>query len=410
MKFSIESLFFSKEKEVRDRRAIKGKNKFKTNNVNMDDVDEGRRRFIKGALKVATAAAVASIPGNKFIEKEAEGMINYLDRDKAKESVRELMDELASQRAEEDARPIKELINYHTVGRIDLTRIDVQEILKNYWKKRYKESEGLRSSLERAYYEMGSYDKRLKRIFKKAEVPEEYCYLAIPESHWDVNQRSGAGAVGYYQFTAETARRRGLNINDGNDERKDPLRSAWACAQELKYLYEKTKDWDLALSGYNGGQIWGYLHKDNKKNRNVPPYKDFLKYIEVKVNRTRDEIKHQEYKQYEVASGDTVGKIAQLYNLKKEVIISLNGIKDDKIKKGQILKIPYSEEQREKDFNAIMEKAGYFENLTYPAKFNAVNELIKEKFVYAQRQPEELKERRVAVIEPKPGQTKVRKA
>jgi len=425
MKFSLDSLFLTqKSKEILDRRKLKDANLGSTEKAikdrdffvakKSDNNDKkieqiSRRDFLRTGANVGAMVGMSGILENDLIIKAAEKILNDDKGEQIDDSDDEMMDEESVKMAEDDARPIRELINYHTPGRIDLTGINTQEILKNYWKKRHKEDHDLRNSLEKAFYEMGAYDRRLRRIFEKVGVPEKYRYVAIPESYWNMNAHSGSGAVGPYQFMAETAKRHGLSTDYNNDQRKDPLRSAWACAQELKYLYGKTKDWDLSLSGFNGGLIWGYLHKDNKKNPNVTPYEDFLAYIEERINATRDMIRSEKYRQYRVAKNDTVDGIAKKFNKKREEITVANGIKNNKIRLGQVLEIPYSEAEKEKDFNVAIKKAGYFENLTYPAKFNAVNELIEEKFVYAQRKPIDIQEHKVAILEPKPHETKTSK-
>lgn len=428
MKSLFESFFLSKKsEEILNRRGLK-EGGAKSDEGFFDDAVSGReaspapkpnkvinrRDFLKAGAGIGAVVVAASVLENDLLAKTFEKISTSVSGDNAEDSIMELIDDELKKMAEEDARPIRELINYRVEGPIDLTGINTQEILKSYWKKRYQEDSRLRNSFEKAYYEMGAYDEQLKKIFKKVGVPEEFCYLAIPESHWNMTARSGAGAVGPYQFIAETAERWGLKTGGANDERMDPLKSGWACANELKYLYDKSGDWDLAFSGYNGSKIFnGYLSKDYKKvrdeNGKLFTYKGLLKYAEEKINEKRDTIRNMKFKEYEVVSGDTVGKIAEMFNKKKEQIITLNGIVDYKIQKGQTLKIPYSDEEKEADFNTAIAKAGYFENLTYPAKFNAINELIKEGFVVAQRKPGEGVARKVAILEPKQVKIKASK-
>lgn len=360
-----------------------------------------RRGFLKKAVLVGAGVCLGVESMNKLIDaflEKSEKLTSSEPTDGVNKELQDLIETL--KRGEEsrvdrgldemieiDSRPIEELVNYKIPGRIDLTSINILEVLTTYWKKRYKEDINLRTSLESAYFEMGAYDKRLKEIFKEVGVPEEYCYLAIPESHWRMTARSSAGAVGPYQFMTETAETHGLRTDAKNDERMNPIRAGWACAKELKSLYDACGDWNLVFSGYNGSKIWGYLNKSNKKNRDIPPYQDFLGYIEKKINVIRDEIKKQKYRYHVVAKGDNIGEIAKKYGKKPEEIISLNGIRDSKINIGKGLLIPYSEEEKENDFALLMKRSGYFENLNYPAKFNAVNALINEKFVTKQRAP-----------------------
>ncbi|MBU4216286.1 lytic transglycosylase [Candidatus Parcubacteria bacterium] len=391
-----------------------------------EPANEGRRFFLKQAAGATVGAAAIGFLGNDVVRGSIKGLEKIMEFDDRNQGSEDLINEETKKMLEENALPIRDLIKYNAPGRIDLTTIDTLEILKNYWKERHQKSPELRNSLAKAYREMttyhegldGSYADIIKEKFREVGVPEEFCFLAIPESYWNMKARSGAGAVGPYQFTVKTAKQWKLITDDRNDERMDPVRSGWACAKQLKYLYDNArKDWNLALSGYNGGQLWLYLHKDHKKNHNLTPYRDFLAYVEDEVNKIRDEIKKENYQKHKVVKGDTIGAIAVKYGKKKAEIISLNKIKNTEIKIGEVLNVPYTEEEKENVFNARIAELGYFENLTYPAKFNAINELIKEGFVVAERHPNNSKlahhnqgkGHKIAVIEPDLRQTKNKK-
>lgn len=307
--------------------------KYENRRKKKEDDGISRRDFLKraaigGALLAAEAPIVKSfIEGTPTIIKwanrlaELDGSGNKSGEEKETPEQREIF--------EEDAKSLDEILNFKKKGKIDLN-LQTAEQVKNNWKERYSNPESkLSNDLKRAYADMGEWLPYLEDIFEKEGVPKEYAYLAIPESHWQVNAVSPAKAVGPYQFTGDTARTYHLRMDNGVDERKDPLKSARACAKNLKYLYDETGDWRLALSGYNGGEIWRYLEARPKSEE--ISYENFLEHIEEKINWIKSKLER-----------------------KKDL----------------------SEIQKEKVFKRAIRF--YTENLNYPQKFDAVYELIKD--------------------------------
>jgi membrane-bound lytic murein transglycosylase D len=84
-------------------------------------------------------------------------------------------------------------------------------------------------------------------------VPPELVWVAEVESSFDRRARSPAGAAGLFQLMPDTAKRFGLSLWP-RDQRYQPEPSATASAQYLKYLYDRFKDWRLALAAYNAGE------------------------------------------------------------------------------------------------------------------------------------------------------------
>ena len=101
--------------------------------------------------------------------------------------------------------------------------------------------------------EITNYLVRLKPVFIAQKVPPELFWLAEVESDFDADACSPAGAVGLFQLKPETARRFGLSLSP-LDQRLQPENNARASAQYLKYLYNRFRDWRLALAGYNAGE------------------------------------------------------------------------------------------------------------------------------------------------------------
>jgi membrane-bound lytic murein transglycosylase D len=84
-------------------------------------------------------------------------------------------------------------------------------------------------------------------------LPKELKYIAVIESFLKTNARSGAGAVGPWQFMPTTARNMGLKVNSNIDERRDLRKSTHAASRYLTSLYSIYGDWLLVIAAYNGG-------------------------------------------------------------------------------------------------------------------------------------------------------------
>jgi membrane-bound lytic murein transglycosylase D len=93
----------------------------------------------------------------------------------------------------------------------------------------------------------------LKPIFTAQKVPPDLVWVAEVESDFDRRALSPSGAAGLFQLMPDTAKRFGLSLWP-RDQRYQPEPSATASAQYLKVLYDRFKDWRLALAAYNAGE------------------------------------------------------------------------------------------------------------------------------------------------------------
>lgn len=93
----------------------------------------------------------------------------------------------------------------------------------------------------------------MDNVLQKNNLPNELKYLAVIESALNNKAISPVGAVGPWQFMAETARLMGLTVNGKRDDRTDWFKSTNAAAKYLNYLYAEMQDWLLVIASYNCG-------------------------------------------------------------------------------------------------------------------------------------------------------------
>jgi len=348
-----------------------------------------RRRFLKDMVELVGKAAT----GYAAI-KAIEQVVNYKEKSGNKEQVANkktvkegLKDEPTEEQQEienEDSVSSKEVLNFNNEGPIEFN-LKTTEAIKNNWKEKYRNNPKLRNSFIKAYHDIGYWRPYLERIFEDRGVPKEFIFLAIPESHWQPGAVSRTGAAGAYQFMPKTAEMYDLTVNANYDERKDPLLSAGACADLLADLYKATKDWNLALSGYNGSFIWKYLKKA-KAGESEVSYEGFLKFIEDKLNLIKDEVKDMDSYNITVRRGENLDVIAARYGLSRAELANYNKIANSRnLKAGQKIAIPMRQSDKQAVFNKKI--SGFSENLNYPAKYYAIMELIEEGFVKEQAEP-----------------------
>ena len=110
----------------------------------------------------------------------------------------------------------------------------------------------------------------VRKALADAELPLELEYLPIVESNYKTNAKSKSGALGLWQFMANSVKPF-LTLNDYVDERLDPWKETDAALKKLKENYNIFGDWLIAIGAYNCGagamtRALAKLSKDDEKS------------------------------------------------------------------------------------------------------------------------------------------------
>jgi len=89
-----------------------------------------------------------------------------------------------------------------------------------------------------------------------AHLPPDLAFVTLVESHFQTDIISPDDNAGLWQFTRDTARRNGLKVSGGVDERLDPRKSTEAACRyllKLQHQLGQPSSLMLALAAYNMG-------------------------------------------------------------------------------------------------------------------------------------------------------------
>lgn len=160
-----------------------------------------------------------------------------------------------------DKKPEHVLLSFITEE--EIAKPQVESFRKQYLSPKW-------STLLRGYLESAmDYRLYVRKAVSDREMPEMLEYLPVVESNYKTNAKSRSGAIGMWQFMANSVWPF-LTLNDFVDERLDPWKSTDAALKKLTDNYNIFNDWLLAIAAYNCGV--GAMNKAIKKAGGV---KDF---------------------------------------------------------------------------------------------------------------------------------------
>lgn len=142
-------------------------------------------------------------------------------------------------------------------------RMDRELLVNVYW-----QSNGL-LLFKRAH----KYFPIIEPLLKKYGIPDDFKYLVVAESGLQ-NNRSPAGAAGFWHFMKATGKEYGLEINSYVDERYNLEIATRVAAEYLISAKEKFGSWTLAAAAYNAGR--GGILKQQSRQQSEGSYYDLL--------------------------------------------------------------------------------------------------------------------------------------
>ena len=177
----------------------------------------------------------------------------------------------------------------------------------------------------------------IEPILAKNGIPDDFKYLAVIESAL-TNAVSSSGAKGVWQFMPETAKEKGMEVNDIVDERYNLEIATDAACKYLLAAKEKFGTWTLAAASYNGG-----MNGVNKKieEQKVKDYYDLLltdetsRYV-FRILALKEIMKNPSKYGFEINSADLY---ENLPTKKIEVDSTINDLADFAINQGINYKI-----------------------------------------------------------------------
>ena len=154
-----------------------------------------------------------------------------------------------------------------------LQRPDVEKFRQQYLSEKWSKLlyQYLEDAMEyRLYVRKAIQEKEMQvgnGTIRPEEMPAILEYLPVVESNYKTNAKSRSGAIGMWQFMANSVWPF-LTLNDFVDERLDPWKSTEGALKKLNDNYNYFQDWLLAIAAYNCGvgAMTKCLKKAQEKN------------------------------------------------------------------------------------------------------------------------------------------------
>jgi hypothetical protein len=122
---------------------------------------------------------------------------------------------------------------------------------------------------------------QMEPILKEYGIPDDFKYLTAIEGSFR-NDKSPAGAVGFWQMKKETAKEYGLEVTKEVDERYDPLKSTVAACKYINRAYKKFGNWTNSAASYNrgmGGLSRALSHQNDSSYYNLMLNEETSRYV-----------------------------------------------------------------------------------------------------------------------------------
>ena len=138
-------------------------------------------------------------------------------------------------------------------------RFDRELLVNTYW-----QSNGLL-----LFKRANKYFPIIEPLLEQYGVPDDFKYLAVAVSALQ-NNRSPAGAAGFWHFLKGTGREYGLEVNDYVDERYNLELATKVAAEYLQKSKNRFGSWTMAAAAYNAGN--GGMNKQIKRQKESDYY------------------------------------------------------------------------------------------------------------------------------------------